>query len=176
MRSAQQPQPGRRRVALRVNCGQLDPGRLALLSGRFDSTVGAVDDLRQPGTTGHGRHGATHDQSLRPTSEMRRSRRLRRRETPTRPNVERSLECPAVALASRTLTGPRTCPRREPSAHPTRWPALRINNPMRRSLRVRRQRSRRASEHRGRLDRLAFAIETTPVRPAVATLMREHPR
>src|SRR6202011_4419693 len=44
-----------------------------------------VDDLRQPGTTGRGRHGATHDQSLRPTSEMRRSRRLRRRETPTRP-------------------------------------------------------------------------------------------
>jgi hypothetical protein len=87
MRSAQQPQPGRRRVALRVNCGQLDPGRLALLSGRFDSTVGAVDDLRQPGTTGHGRHGATHVQSLRPTSEMRRFRRLRRRETPTRPNV-----------------------------------------------------------------------------------------
>ena len=85
MRSAQQRQPGRRRVALRVNCGQLDPGRLALLSGRFDSTVDAVDDLRQPGTTGHGRHGATHDQSLRPTSEMRRSRRLRRRETPTRP-------------------------------------------------------------------------------------------
>ena len=56
------------------------------------------------------------------------------------------------------------------------WAALRINNPMPRSLRVRRQRSRRASEHRDRLDRLAFAIETTPVRPAVATLMREHPR
>jgi hypothetical protein len=42
---------------------------------------------------------------------------------------------------------------------------------MRRSLRVR---GSAAAEHRGRLDRLAFAIETTPVRPAVATLMREH--
>ena len=52
MRSAQQRPPGRRRVVLHVNCGQFDRGRLALLSGRFDSTVDAVDDLRQPGTTG----------------------------------------------------------------------------------------------------------------------------
>ena len=32
--------------------GWLDTGK------KFDSTVDAVDDLRQPGTTGHGRHGA----------------------------------------------------------------------------------------------------------------------
>jgi len=42
-------------------------------------------------------------------------------------------------------------------------PALRINNPMRRSLRV----TAAAQSPRGRLDRLAFAIETTLVRPAM---------
>jgi hypothetical protein len=34
---------GRRfRCTMRVNCGQLDPGRLALRSGRLDNTVDAV--------------------------------------------------------------------------------------------------------------------------------------